>query len=67
MCVFTPRDVGQIFRDSGRVVGMRLDGEIRSSNSGIAKSGFVETSPPQEMLEGWSLTPVLLIHILCRR
>lgn len=57
LCVFTPRDVGQIFRDGGRVVGMGLDGEIRSSNSGKAKSGFVETSPPQEMLEGWSLTP----------
>lgn len=56
MSVFTPRDVGQIFRDGGRVVGMGLDGEIRSSNSRKAKSGFVETSPPQEMLEGRSLT-----------
>lgn len=40
----------------GMVVGMGLDGEIRSSNSGKAKSGCVETSPPQETLEGWSLT-----------
>jgi hypothetical protein len=37
----------------GMVVGIGLDGEIRSSNSGKAKSGGEETSsPPQEMLGG---------------
>jgi hypothetical protein len=36
----------------GMVVGMGLDGEIRSSNSGKVKSGAVEKAPPQEMLGG---------------
>lgn len=34
------------------VVGMGLDGEIRSRNSGKAKSGSVEKSPLQELLGG---------------
>jgi hypothetical protein len=43
VCVYAEGMLGKFL---GMVVGMGLDGEIRSSNSGKAKSGCVETSCP---------------------